>query len=79
MCVPVCVNNTVFSKATSARRNIVDGQAQPNNVSCVCTCGSIHCKTCKLVSQGSTLMSNVTGKRYTVVSPSCSMNCATDN
>ena len=77
LCVPVCVNDTVFSKP--AGRNAVDGQAQTNNVSCVCTCGSIRCKTCKHVSQGSNFMSNVTKKSYTVVSPSCSMNCATEN
>ena len=64
---------------TSVGRNAVDGQAQTNNVSCVCTCGSIRCKTCKHVSQGSTFMSNVTRKSYTVVSPSCLMNCATEN
>ena len=79
MCVPVCVNDTVFSKPSSAGRNAVDGQAQTNNVSCVCTCDSIRCKTCKHVSQGSTFMSNVTRKSYTVVSPSYSMNCATEN
>ena len=33
----------------------------------------------KHVSQGSTFMSNVTRKTHTVVSPSCSMNCATEN
>ena len=77
LCVPVCVNDTVFSKP--AGRNATDGQAQTNNVSCVCTCGSIRCKTCKHVSQGSTFMSNITRKSYTVVSPSCSMNCATEN
>ena len=53
--------------------------AQTNNVSCVCTCASIRCKTCNHVSQGSTFMSNVTRKSYTVVSPNCSMNCATEN
>ena len=81
LCVPVCVNDAVFSKPTSAGRNAVDGQAQTNNISCVCTCGSIRCKTCKhiIMSQGSTFMSNVTRKSYTVVSPSCSMNCATEN
>ena len=31
-----------------------------------------------LNAQGSTFMSNVTRKSYTVVSPSCSMNCATE-
>ena len=79
LCVPVCVNDAVFSKPTSAGRNAGDGQAQTNNVNCVCTCGSICCKTCKHVSQDSTFMSNVTRKSYTVVSPSCSMNCATEN
>ena len=77
LCVPVCVNDTVLSKP--AGRNAVDGQAQTNNVSCVCTCGSIRCKTCKHMSQGSTFMSNVTRKSYSVVSHSCSMNCATEN
>ena len=42
LCVPVCVNDTILSKP--AGRNAVDGQAQTNNVSCVCICGSIRCK-----------------------------------
>ena len=80
LCVPVCVNDTVFSKPTSVGRNVVDDQAQTNNISCVvCVCGSVRCKTCKHVSQGSTFMSNVTRKCYNVVSPSCYVNCATDN
>ena len=37
LCVPVCVNDTVFSKPTSVGRNEVDDQAQTNNniISCV--------------------------------------------
>ena len=80
LCVPVCVNDTVFSKPTSVGRNVVDDQAQTNHISCiVCVCGSVHCTTCKHVSQGSTFMSNVTRKCYNVVSASCYVNCATDN
>ena len=78
--VPVCANDTTFSKPTSVGRNAVDVQTQTNNVSCVaCVCGSVRCKTCKHVVQGSTFKSNVTRKSYTIVSSNCSMTCATDN
>ena len=50
------------------------------NCGCVVSiCGSVRCKTCKHISQGSTFTSNVTKKSYEVVSSGTSMSCVDDN
>ena len=81
LCVPVCADDAVSSKPTSVGRVAVDVPTQTNSKvgSVVCVCGSVRCKTCKHVSQGSTFMSNVTRKWYNVISPNSSMDCATEN
>lgn len=82
LCVPVCANDTAFSKPTPVRKNAVDDQTQTNNVSCVaCVCGSVSlCVSFfKHVIQGSTFKSIVTRKSYTIVSSNCSMTCTTEN
>ena len=45
----------------------------------VSVCGSVRCKTCKHISQGSTFISNGTKRWYSFVSPNPSMNCTSDN
>ena len=79
--VLVCANDTVSLKPASVGRGAVDVRAQTNsNVRCgVCVCGSVRCKTCKHISQGSSFMSNVARKCYSVLSPNSSMDCATKN
>ena len=42
-------------------------------------CGSVLCKTCYYISQGSTFVNNVTKKSYNVVSPNLSMDFTSDN
>ena len=50
------------------------------NCGCVvCNCGSVRCKTCSCISQGSTFVSNVTKRSYDVVSPNLSMDCTSEN
>ena len=57
LCVPVCASDTVSLKPTSVGRGTVDVSAQANSVTCdVCCCGSVRCKTCKHISQGSSFM-----------------------
>ena len=75
LCVLVCANalkSASVGRGASAQTN--------NNATCdVCVCGSVHCKTSKHISQGSSFMSNVTWKCYSVVSPNSSMDCTTKN
>ena len=66
---------------TTQERVVTDVHAQTNcNCGCVVSeCGSVHCKTCKHISQGSTFTSNVTKRSYEVLSPNTSMNCVSEN
>ena len=51
--VPVCANDTISSNPTTQGRDVVDAHAHtPTAV--VSACGSVRCKTCKHISQGST-------------------------
>ena len=61
--VPVCVHDAVSSKPASV------GHTQTTCGCVVSVCGSSRCKTCKHISQGSTFISNVTKRSYSVVSP----------
>ena len=62
------------SKPTSVGRVVADDHTHT-----VCNCGFVRCKTCKYLCRGSTFVSNVTGKKYDIISSTSSMNCATDN
>ena len=54
LCAPVCDNDMTSLKPTSVGQDVVDDHMQTNKVSCaVCCCGSVRCKTCMHVSQGS--------------------------
>ena len=77
--VPVCANDATSSKPTTLGRDVADVHAHTTNNCVVCDCGSVRCKTCKHIYQGRTFVSNVTKKRYDVVSSASSMNCATEN
>ena len=62
LCVPVCANDTMSLKPASVGRGTVDvhvyvSAQTNNNATCdVCVCGSVRCKTCKHISQGSSFM-----------------------
>ena len=77
--VPVCVHDAVSSKPASVGRDAADLHTQTTCGCVVSVCGSSCCKTCKHISQGSTFISNVTKRSYSVVSPNPSMNCTSDN
>ena len=77
--VPVCANDATSSKSTLVERDAADVHAQ-TNCSCVLSeCGSVRCKTCKHMSQGSSFTSNVTKRSYEVISSNTSMTCTSDN
>ena len=42
-------------------------------------CGSNRCKTCNSIVVGDNFTSNLTGKKYKVVSPNDDMDCGTRN
>ena len=76
--VPVCANDAISPNPTTQGRDVVDAHAHtPTTV--VSACGSVRCKTCKHISQGSTFTSNVTKKSYEVISHSTSMTCTSEN
>ena len=79
--VPGCANDATSSNPTTQGRVVANVHEQTNcNCGCVVSeCGSVHCKTCKYISQGNTFTSNVTKRSYEVLSPSTSMNCVSEN
>ena len=79
LCVSVCAHDVVSSKPSSVGRDTADLQAQTTCCCVVSDCGSVHCKTCNYISQGSTFVSNVTKRSYDVVSPNLSMDCTSAN
>ena len=60
LCVPVCAHEVVSSKPASVGRDTADLHTHTNCGCVVCNCGSVCCKTCSCISQGSTFVSNVT-------------------
>ena len=62
---------------TTPGRDVVDVHAHTDCI--VCNCGSVRCKTCEHICHGSTFVSNVTNKKFSVLGSSSTMNCATDN
>ena len=76
MPVSVCANDATSSEPTTLGRAVADVHAHTTNNCVVCDCGSVRCKN---IYQGRTFVSNVTKKRYDVVSSASSMNCATEN
>ena len=73
--VPVCANDDTSSKPTTPGRDVADVNAQTTGC-VVSACGSVRCKTCKHISQGS---SNVTKKSYEVISHGTSKTCSSEN
>ena len=76
--VPACANDTSSSKSTLVGRDAVDVLTQAICGCVVGACGSVRCKTCKHISQGSTFTSNVTKRSYDVISHSASINCTSN-
>ena len=74
--VPVCATSP---NPTTQGRAVADVHAHTTCSCVVSVCGSVRCKTCKHISQGSTFTSNVTKKSYGVISHSTSMTCTSDN
>ena len=77
--VPVCANDATSSKSTVIGRDVADVNAQTACGCVVSACGSVRCKTCKHISQGSNFPSNVTKKSYEVISHGTSMTCSSEN
>ena len=77
--VPVCAHDVVSSKPISVGRDTADVHTQTTCGCVVSNCGSVRCKTCYYISQGSTFVSNVMKKSYNVVSPNLFMDCNSDN
>ena len=70
-------NDTVSSKPITGR-DMVDATIL-NLSCCVSKCGSKKCKTCDHIIEGDNFVSNITNKRYKVVSPNGCMSCGTKN
>ena len=51
--VPVCANDAASPKPTTPGRDVADVHAQTACGCVVSACGSVHCKTCRHISQGS--------------------------
>ena len=79
LCVPVCAHDAVSSKPSSVGRDTADLHTQTTYGCVVSDCGSVRCKTCNYISQGSTFVSNMTKRSYDIVSPNLSMDCTSDN
>ena len=77
--VPVCADDAASPNPTTQGRDVADAHAQTNCGCVVSACGSVRCKTCRHISQGSTFTSNVTKRSYEVVSSSASMTCTSEN
>ena len=77
--VPDCTNDGASPNPTTRGRDVPDDHVHTNCGCVVSICGSVRCKTCKHISQGSTFTSNVTKKSYEVVSSGTSMSCVDDN
>ena len=71
--VPVSANDATSPNPTTQGRAVADVHAHTTGS------GSVRCKTCKHISQGSTFTSNVTKKSYGVITHSTSMTCTSDN
>jgi len=70
-------NDAVSSKPITGR-DMVDATIL-NLSCCVSKCGSKKCKTCDHIIEGDTFISNITNKRYKVISPNGCMSCGTKN
>ena len=71
-----CCNEAVPSKPTTLGRGIADvGQSKCS----VTKCDSNRCKTCNSIMVRQNFTSNLTGKKYTVVSLNDDMDCGTTN
>ena len=66
--VPVCASDATSLKSTLVERDAADVHAQTNCSYVVSECGSVRYKTCKHMTQGSSLTSNVTKRLYEVIS-----------
>ena len=77
--VPVCADDAASPNPTTQGRDVADAHGQTNCGCVVSACGSVHCKTCRHISQGSTFTSNVTKRSYEVVSSSASKTCTSEN
>ena len=75
--ISACDNDATASKPVATGRVVDD--TQDRSSSKVTKCGNSRCKTCRHIVEGSSFSSNVTGKKYDVISDGMTMSCDTKN